>query len=84
MNANTLLTPTKSISCSVSLKLRGLIFDPPVIVPVTQCSDWDLEGLPYRVQCVFHHLCLMTDGKSEKQDMSKRRNHNMGGENQSV
>lgn len=61
-----------------------LIFDTPVIVPITQCSDWDLEGLPYRVQRVFNHLRLMTDGKSEKQDTSKRRNHNMGGENQSV
>lgn len=56
----------------------------PVIVPVTQRSDWDLEGLPYRVQCVLHHLCLMTDGKSDTQNTSKRRNHNIGDEKQSV
>lgn len=67
------------------LKLRGQIFVIiPVIIPITQRSDWDLEGLPYRVQCVFHHLCFMTDGKSNKQDISKRKNHNIGDEKQSV
>lgn len=36
----------------------------PVIVSITQGSDRDLEGLPYRVQSVLHHLCLMANSES--------------------
>lgn len=36
----------------------------PVIVSIAQGSDGDLEGLPYWVQGVLHHLCLMANGES--------------------
>lgn len=35
----------------------------PVIVAVAESSNRDGEGLPYRVQCVLDHLCLMADGE---------------------
>lgn len=38
--------------------------DIPVIVSITQGSDGDLEGLPYRVQRVLYHFCLMANGES--------------------
>lgn len=35
----------------------------PVIVSITESSDWNSERLPNRVEGVFHHLSLMADRK---------------------
>lgn len=35
----------------------------PVIVSIAQGPHRDAEGLPYRIQCVFHNLCLVADGE---------------------
>lgn len=35
----------------------------PVIVSITESSDWNGERLPNRVEGVLHHLSLMADRK---------------------
>ena len=33
------------------------------VPPIAQSPHRDAEGLPYRIQCVFHNLCLVADGE---------------------
>lgn len=42
--------------------------DLPVVIPVTESSHGDFEGLPHGVQRVLHHLCLVADGESGRKN----------------
>lgn len=52
--------------------ILSLRWSRPVIVSIAQCPHRDAEGLPHRIQCVFHNLRLVADGEpgEEQEDWS--------------
>lgn len=45
----------------------------PIIVSIAEGSHRDAERFPHRVECVFHHVCLMADSKPEYRIKTKMR-----------